>query len=597
MDGILATVRELGALDRYQASLGLEQAAADVARGACAAGLAEVEVHRFPADGRAQWWTFDAPRAWTPLTAWLTVSRPGADPGGVLFHVDHAALPCTVATYSAPTAPGGVTAPLLRVGTDTTVGARFGGAIAVVEREAFARGTLLAELTAAGALGLITDAPWKGDADLPHPGRIELPPGSSLFGFSVVPEQLRAAAEAAERGTTAHAEIAVDTSAGMPVVSGVLPGDEAADEIWLTAHLCHPRPGANDNASGVAALLGIADVLARLRRADRRYGTRRPIRFFWGPEYLGNAAVLHTAAARGGRLPRAVLNLDMVGEDQRACRSPFVVERPPETVPDPLGPLAEHVVARVFAATADSPGTWSPSPFLGFSDHALYADPSIARPAVQFCHPADRFNHSAGDAPKHVSPVEMLRSTVAGAALVQLLAGDLPERGELAGIVEHWSAREEAAARRVAHARGDAWGRGLREHVMRRNALMRASVDGEAPSYAPDSAAPDSAAPAIAGPAVSRRWEGPLNLRAMMGVLPSGTRAALAELIAADKHHLAVLFNLAIRADGTRDRRAIVEQTSYALGRPLPADATARLFDALVESGWVTEADAPADAR
>jgi hypothetical protein len=272
----------------------------------------------------------------------------------------------------------------------------------------------------------------------------------------------------------------------------------------------------------------------------------------------------------------------MVGEDQRACRSPFVVERPPETVPDPLGPLAEHVVARVFAATADSPGTWSPSPFLGFSDHALYADPSIARPAVQFCHPADRFNHSAGDAPEHVSPVEMLRSAAAGAALVQLLAADLPERVELAGIVEHWSAREEAAARRVADARDDAWGRGLREHVARRNALMLASVDRDLTEARPVSLT-------SGGPTVSRRWQGPLNLRAMMGLLPAGTRAALAELIAADKHHLAVLFNLAIRADGTRDRRAIVEQTSYALGRPLPADATARLFDALVESGWVEE--------
>ena len=40
------------------------------------------------------------------------------------------------------------------------------------------------------------------------------------------------------------------------------------DECLLTAHLCHPAPGANDNASGVAGALAVAGVLARrpLRR-------------------------------------------------------------------------------------------------------------------------------------------------------------------------------------------------------------------------------------------------------------------------------------------------------------------------------------------
>ncbi|MYX97483.1 hypothetical protein GT045_22370, partial [Streptomyces sp. SID486] len=92
-----------------------------------------------------------------------------------------------------------------------------------------------------------------------------------------------------------------------------------------------------------------------------------------------------------------------------------------------------------------------------------------------------------------------------------------------------------------------------------------------------------------AGPPVHRRWHGPLNLRAMLGELPPGTRSVLGGMIAEDKHHLSVLFNLAIRADGARDRERIVTETSYGLRRPLDPATTTRLFDALVESGWLTE--------
>ncbi|KUL39709.1 hypothetical protein ADL12_14705 [Streptomyces regalis] len=589
IDDVMDHVARVSAHDRYQASLGLERAAGTVAEAATAAGLEDVGVQRFAADGRPQWWTFRAPVSWTPLSAHLTVFA-GSGPGAPeVWHADHAEQPFTVATYSAATPRGGTVARLVPVGGDDPVGPAVSGAVAVVDRAAFVRGSLLRELTAAGALGLVTDAPCKGGEPDPHVGRIELPPDSRLFGFSVTPAMFRAARAAAERGATARAEVTVDRTAAMPVVSGLLPGDETAGEIWLTAHLCHPRPGSNDNASGVAALLGIAAALSRARRADSRHGTRRPIRFFWGAEFLGNAAVLHgRSQPGGGGLPDALINLDMVGEDQTLCRSPFVVERPPETTPTLLGPLAEHVVEQVFAATADSPGTWSPSPFLGFSDHALYADPSVDRPAVQFCHPADRFNHSAGDSPDKVSPVEMTRSTVAGAALAHLLASDGPDAATRSAVVERWYGRERQAVSELRRGTPDGWGSGLAEHVARRGAALRALAAGASVTEAGALCEPDGAR-ASDGRAVHRRWPGPLNLRAMLGELPPATRTVLTGMIAEDKHHLSVLFNLAIRANGRRDRDRIITETSYGLRRPLDPDTTARLFDALLESGWLTE--------
>jgi hypothetical protein len=76
----------------------------------------------------------------------------------------------------------------------------------------------------------------------------------------------------------------------------------------------------------------------------------------------------------------------------------------------------------------------------------------------------------------------------------------------------------------------------------------------------------------------------------MIGDLPPSTRTTLTGMIAEDKHHLSVLFNLAIRANGRHDRARVITDTSYGLRRPLDPTVTARLFDALVESGWVEEA-------
>lgn len=558
-------LRRIAGFDRYQASLGLERAARVVAGAAVDAGLHDVAVRGYQADGKAQWWTFEAPVSWTPLTATLRVV--GAD--GPVVDLDHGIHPFAVATYSASTPGGGVTVPLVRRGGD------LDGALVVVDRDEYRDGALLSELDAGGALGFVTDATNKGD----DRGRIELPTTSRLLAFSLTPSEFARVAEL--RGATARVEVRVDRTALMPVVSGVLPRDwdgngDGDGEVWLTAHLCHPRPSANDNASGVAALLGAARALAAVP------GRRAAVRFFWGPEFVGTASILHRRlAVEGGRLPLAVINLDMVGEDQASCASPFVVERSPDTLPSLLTPLAEKVVHEAFAATADSPGTWQSSPFLGFSDHALFVDPSVGSPAVQFCHPADRFNHSAADTIDKVSPVELTRATAAAAALAHLVASGGPGREELGRVLDWWCEREVARAEEVAAAQGGEWGRRLREHVERGNARLRALAAGVDPDRA--SAEDDE-------PPVRAAWDGPLNLRAMIAHLPEASRHALGSLIAADKHCLAVLFNLAIRADGRTGRSAIIEDTSLALGRPLDGAVAGRLFDALEESGWVVRA-------
>lgn len=581
LDQVMAHVGRICRHDRYQGSTGLERAAEDVAESAATAGLADVRIDRHPADGTARWWTWQAPISWTPTRAVLEAYE-GPE---LVLRVDHAEQPFSIAAHSAATPPGGRVARLARTGDPARP-----GTFVVVDRSdpGAARPHALA---AAGVVGFVSDLPWKGDPQTPHPGRIELPQGSGLTAFSVTPPQLARLATAADRGGRVRLVVEVDRSASMPVVSGVLPGTHPdEEEVWLTAHLCHPRPGANDNASGVAALLGVAAALSTGRRTGTLPASRASVRFFWGPEYLGQAAVLHECLGPQPRwcLPRAVVNLDMVGEDQARCRSPFVVERPAElAAPSLLTPLAEYYVDQVFRATAARPGTWRSSPFMGFSDHALFADPVIARPAVQFCHPADLFNHSAGDAFDKVSEVEMLRSAAAAAALVQTLASGGPGRHDLRGIVSHWCQSELARVRAVAaSARDPAWARSRTARAESDTAMLMAMAEsGTAPP-------PHRSAPPSDGPPVTAAWSGPVNIRAMMADLSGRTCDEVADLVAADKVRLALLLQFAIRADGRRTRADIVRDTSLALDREIDPAVARRLFDALLESRWLREAAA-----
>jgi hypothetical protein len=219
----------------------------------------------------------------------------------------------------------------------------------------------------------------------------------------------------------------------------------------VLSHLCHPAPCANDNASGVAANLETARVLAALAGRGALPTFARGVRFLWMPEFTGTYAWLAARERRANSLV-AGLNLDMVGEDQSQCGSTFLLERPPHF----LASFSETLVAEVReravrlgggAAARGAVMRLDDVPYSGGSDHSVLVDPGFGVPCPLLIQWPDRFYHSTHDTLDRCDPASLaLAARCAGGYAAFLAAADAGAASWLLGRVEDEAARRAAAA-------------------------------------------------------------------------------------------------------------------------------------------------------
>lgn len=621
----MADVAAVCGYDRYQASMGITAAADLVAERAEAAGLARVEVLTFPADGARRWWSYRAPMSWTPIRAWLRL--------GDTTLIRYPEQPYTLAAYSAPTPTGGRTAPLLRW-SDVCHGVDPSGSIVVVDT----RAALSAVIgPSAGAVAIVADP----QADRPNRepgqvGRLELPPGSRSTALSVDASRLAALIAAADAGGVATIEVVTDTaSRTMPVVTGRLAGTGPADadEVLLSAHLCHPRPSANDNATGVAALLGVARVLAS-GEFDRPGDDRPAVRFLWGPEFTGMAAYLHDVVHAGAaRVPILAMNVDMAGPDVRRLGGPLVIERGPDDLPSFLPALADRCAALLPPRSRSYSGavpcdawTWRSTPYAGGSDHALPADVPTRCPVVSLGHWPDRSNHSSSDTLDAVDPDEVRRTGVVVASAVAALRGRSDPRlaADVADATAAWAADHVLAVlpgRRsprgapppgvLLDALDDGQARRWSRHraAVASGAIRTLGTAGVGPTAITSTVGwlaliTTAAATRLARPGpepepgradrdvLTRRRPGPANLRAVAEAAMPTDRDWLDARIAEDRggNHARALALLG-GVNGVRSRRDAAWWAACASEVPIPVEFADRFFDLLCRAGWVTAED------
>lgn len=164
--------------------------------------------------------------------------------------------------------------------------------------------------------------------------------------------------------------------------------------ILFTAHLCHPRPGANDNASGSAMLIELAKTLTNLHNDSFRFG----FAFLWVPEYYGTQAFME--GIDPGKY-YAAINLDMVAGSPDRSGSTIMAIRTPLSRFSVVSGLLEYFLDR--ANVSGSSFSGNPMPHMKFkgypyemgSDHDVFNFFGV--PSVMVITWPDRYYHSSAD--------------------------------------------------------------------------------------------------------------------------------------------------------------------------------------------------------
>ena len=454
---------------RIQASPGYRRAAEHCHEALRQAGLA-ADLVRHPADPKASFWGWRSFREWEARAAELWLIQP-ADETGKLADFEECAI--SLIQRSHPTPPGGVEAELAVVDAADRVesyeGRDVAGKLVLITGQVGMARYLAVEQRR--ALGLIVDQlpEWP-----PVRRRLDLPDARAYtsfwdtgewsrpcFGFVLSQRQgdrLRRLASQGPVKLRARVD-ALFRTGSLENVEAVLPGS-TSEEILLVAHICHARPSANDNASGVAALLEAARAMNVLFRRGNLPVVRRSVRFLVVPELTGTLAYL---ASREERIPRTIagLNLDMIGQRQEVCGSTLQVERPPRALPGFSGDLACAVLDELTREGANFGGSsrfalfrHTITSFSGGSDHAILSDPLVGVSCPMVIQFPDRFYHTSEDTPDKVDPTMLARVALLAATYAYTLAiACAPEARWLARRMTSEFGRELQTAPREAFGR------------------------------------------------------------------------------------------------------------------------------------------------
>lgn len=487
----LETVRSLGRFHRVHGSPGFAAAAAFMRDKALAAGLTDATVEHLPADGETRYAHFRSYYGWDARSAVLEEVSPRPQPIARFPE-----LPVALADYSQD---ADVTAGLVSVGAGTSPRDYEGrdvkgklvlasGALPAVHRMA---------VEERGALGFLSDFPnqttaWSGDdRDLVRWGHLSPYQLKNTFAFMLSKRQADAlrARLAAGEAITLHAVVkAKMVKASYDVVSATIPGsDPAAGEVVLTAHLCHQSAGANDNASGSAAILEVARSLSEAIRSGAIPKPRLTIRFLWVPEIAGSQAWLARHPDIAARIVGGI-HMDMVGGLLSTTKGTFHLSRTAESLPHVLNDIGRAFFDQVMAASARhaerggdpyagfvTPGA-SREPFLGDiralelgSDHEVFEAAGWGIPMLYFHDWPDVTIHTSKDQPENLDATKLGRVAYLGAGIAYTLAA-LPdaEAPKLAELVIESSRVAIARARREQALASDA-----------RDGALRVSEAGE----------------------------------------------------------------------------------------------------------------------
>ena len=423
-------------------------------------GLDNVEILRYPADGETMFGTQKSRPVWDVRSAELwELESAGGETQRARRLGDWKSVPLTLAQDSLS---ADVTATLVDIGAGTSEadyeGKDVAGKLVLTSSQPEAVVDLaVGEMRAAGIVSYAPNqrsAWWKEDERLVRWGHLGSFPQTESFGFMISLGEARKLQQrlAAGEEILLHAKVDASHEKGeYEFVTAEIEGTDRKDEIInYTCHLDHPRPGANDNASGCVAILETARTLNALVDSGALPRPRRTLKFLWPAEIEGSIMYL-TGLDDASRI-KANIHMDMVG-GAPVTKAVFRISGGPYSVPSfvsDLGHEIGHFINEQTRRFADGEDVAFPlnaaeggkEPLLAQmegldmgSDHDVFFEGTWRIPGIYLHDWPDRYIHTNFDTAANIDPTKLKRAAFIGAVsgwyLANLSEDDVPELLEL----------------------------------------------------------------------------------------------------------------------------------------------------------------------
>jgi hypothetical protein len=385
---------------------------------------AEVEMFEYPTDGKIAIGTWQNPFSWEGKEGRLEMVEPEQK-----LLADFSAEPISLIAHSTSTE---IESEVIYVGKGLVDSDYEGKDVKgkIVLTESLARLAHQVACLKHGAAGILTFVPPDGKDEIAELRRYEAiwpaedEKEKAKFGFALRQGDGVRIKQLLDEGKTVKVKAKVDAKlyvGKLQVLSALIPGEDKKEEIWLAAHLCHPKPGANDNASGSAALLEVLRTLSHLIKNEKIPKPAFSIRFLWMPEWSGTIYFINDQQEILKRC-KAMINLDMVGADTTKSGSVMNLYRTPFSLPTTLNNVVRYW-SRSEAERKDdrlAGGMVAPLPFKyqrysAGSDHFMLTDSTVGVPAVMLNQFPDRFYHTSTDTPDKLDTRQLAYASRIGA--------------------------------------------------------------------------------------------------------------------------------------------------------------------------------------
>ncbi|MGQ0568549.1 MAG: M28 family peptidase [Armatimonadota bacterium] len=424
-DNAIAHVAEITQYHRGLGSREYHEACEYIRRYLSSQGI-EVSSLDAPLDNRTRIGNYIQPRAWEPRDAVVKVVEPEER-----LIVSFQEAPTCINSWSGATPPEGVTAELVHVGLgyrdSDYQGKDVRGKVCLVDKGYGWRTHPLA-VEKYGALGFINDdviamPPLKTRETFPDVVmwntlyEREMDGGYVRgFGLSISPRMGDYLRALLTRGPVkVHVKVDCRTFEGvMENPMGSIRGSShPEEEILMTAHICHTRPAAVDNAAGCGHITETLRALNALIQRGALPRPKRTILTFYGPE--GHHTNVYGAhLEQQGRLDECIAGLSShAGGDPEKLHAPLVLTRNsparPHFVDDLMTDLLEQVSV-VFPA----PGPRARVPFSFRADPRFMGGDSLqiigwGIPGIELARRPNIYWHTQYDTVDKCSAEEFLK--------------------------------------------------------------------------------------------------------------------------------------------------------------------------------------------